>query len=307
MKELMQNRWKLYLILATLLGAVIGAMPQIITKIEEKREAKLHCLIVMSTKSEQTAIRYCEKLHRHGYTQAKVYLDAGGTYAVSLGKYKSKEVFQVKNEAILKADIRQDSYLLPIDSFVDLIYPKVDQPSLHNFYIVVFSSKTKKIVQSKARDINDNHELDAEVYLTKNGFYAVVIPKPSWGEALSLMEDLKYKGIIRQDSHIITSPGLIQKIDYEKEVQKKLKPRDCYLVVYSTSSFNVAIDISHKIKKKRVNINPEIYLTDNGNYAVTLGKSSYEKAYALKQTLIRQKKIEQDSYLAREGFRKRVY
>lgn len=244
-------------------------------------------IVVISTSSIKEAINCAKGLMKKGYLRVKVFLAYNGLYAVSVGPFFYKEAIVLKKILIEEGFIRKDSFLASVIPSNKIHFETDKKRGL--YHIIAHSTPSlqeSKFLLSKYK----KKELDPEIYLTSNGFYAISVGKYPRDEAIRMKDYLRGSGKIKMNSFVV-SKGILKKINLPQgDIHEKF-----YIIVESLEYRNDAISSARKYISE--GFPAEVYPTASKLFAVTIGHYPYNKAKTILRNAKKKNLIRNDAHL----------
>lgn len=179
----------------------------------ETPKSKTFLIIVRSTHSVEEAKRYAFSLSRLGY-QPTIRLSPNGYYAVGIGSYEYKKASGFLHKGIDSGILPDDSYLVDVDLLLGEI-PLGDYKGYHFIHAGTYSTKSRAF-QFASELRNTGYE--SEVFLTNDGFYAIVLGKFLRKRAVRLRVKAIDSGHIPEDSYLTIGKEYVRKVTPDTDI-----------------------------------------------------------------------------------------
>lgn len=149
-------------------------------------------------------------------------------------------------------------------------------------FVVAASFSTLSDAKANAEELR-NRGYTTDVWETVNGTFAVTIGELSYEKAVSLREKAVAEGHIKDDAYVASGRTFVRSDKF-------------YVVAASFADKTSATRFADSLTKK--NFDAEVWITDSGNFAVTIGYLSKTNAKKLLEAALGNGDIDKNAYLS---------
>ncbi len=157
-------------------------------------------------------------------------------------------------------------------------------------FFVVVTRSTRSLLEAKRFAVAlSRRKYDVAIRFSPNGHYAVTVGKYRFHKANAVLNEGISTGYIPEDSYLVQDDWLLEEASYDGYDDR----RYIHAGTYSTKerAFQYANELI------AFGYDSEVYLTEDGFYAVTLGRFLEKRAIRLRVKAIDSGHIKEDSYL----------